>query len=85
MDYLPSNGMIQSAGTARKHSLDMAENDYFSHENKQGKSPFDRMKDDGIRFRGAGENLAYGQSSSIFAHEGLMNSRPPRKYLTRHL
>lgn len=62
------------SGTARKHSADMATQDYFSHENKQGKSPFDRMKDDGIPFRGAGENLAYGQSSSIFAHEGLMNS-----------
>ncbi len=62
------------SGTARKHSADMAIHDYFSHENKEGKSPFDRMKDDGIRFHGAGENLAYGQSSSIFAHEGLMNS-----------
>lgn len=62
------------SGTARKHSADMAIQDYFSHDNKEGKSPFDRMKDDGIRFQGAGENLAYGQSSSIFAHEGLMNS-----------
>ena len=60
--------------TARKHSKDMAANDYFSHENKQGKSPFDRMEDDLISFRSAGENLVYGQSSSIFAHEGLMNS-----------
>ncbi|WP_338653832.1 CAP-associated domain-containing protein [Sporosarcina psychrophila] len=67
------------AVTARKHSADMADNDYFSHENKQGKSPFDRMKDDGISFRGAGENLAYGQSSSIFAHEGLMNSEGHRE------
>ena len=49
-------------------------NDYFSHENKQGKSPFDRMKDDLITSEVQGENLAYGQSSSIFAHEGLMNS-----------
>ena len=63
-----------ASGTARKHSVDMAQNDYFSHENKQGQSPFDRMKENGINFRGAGENLAYGQSSSIFAHEGLMNS-----------
>lgn len=67
------------AGTARKHSKDMAINDYFSHDNKQGDSPFDRMRKDGISFRGAGENLAYGQSSSIFAHEGLMNSPGHRK------
>lgn len=60
--------------TARKHSRDMAIHDYFSHENLQGLSPFDRMEEDDIKFRRAGENLAYGQSSSIFAHEGLMNS-----------
>lgn len=60
--------------TARKHSLDMAENNYFSHTNLEGESPFDRMLNDGIRYSMAGENLAYGQNSSIFAHEGLMNS-----------
>ena len=65
--------------TARKHSVDMAINDYFSHENLQGMSPFDRMKEDDIKFRRAGENLAYGQSSSIFAHEGLMNSKGHRE------
>lgn len=63
-----------TSDTARNHSLDMAKKNYFSHENKEGQSPFDRMKTDGIAFRAAGENLAYGQSSSIFAHEGLMNS-----------
>lgn len=62
------------ANTARKHSVDMAQHDYFSHENLQGLSPFDRLKADHLSFRAAGENLAYGQSSSIFAHEGLMNS-----------
>ncbi|MGG0668342.1 CAP-associated domain-containing protein [Sporosarcina koreensis] len=67
------------AETARKHSLDMAINDYFSHDNLQGLSPFDRMKEDHIKFRRAGENLAYGQSSSIFAHEGLMNSKGHRE------
>lgn len=67
------------AETARNHSIDMADNDYFSHQNKQGKSPFDRMDDDGVTYRSAGENLAYGQSSSIFAHEGLMNSAGHRE------
>lgn len=60
--------------TARNHSQDMATHNYFSHENLEGESPFDRLKDDGLIFSYAGENLAYGQSSSIFAHEGLMNS-----------
>jgi uncharacterized protein YkwD len=65
--------------TARDHSLDMAENKYFDHTNLKGESPFDRMEDDGIKFMAAGENLAYGQYSSIFAHEGLMNSTGHRK------
>ncbi|SET16502.1 Cysteine-rich secretory protein family protein [Oceanobacillus limi] len=60
--------------TARNHSTDMADNNYFSHTNLEGLSPFDRLKEDEIAFRTAGENLASGQSSSIFAHEGLMNS-----------
>ncbi|WP_245980164.1 CAP domain-containing protein [Peribacillus asahii] len=60
--------------TARDHSSDMAANNYFDHTNLKGQSPFDRMKEDNIRFRVAGENLAAGQLSSIFAHEGLMNS-----------
>ncbi|WP_338066560.1 CAP domain-containing protein [Pueribacillus theae] len=60
--------------TARGHSKDMAGNHYFSHTNLEGQSPFDRMAEDGIAFSMAGENLAMGQVSSIFAHEGLMNS-----------
>ncbi|WP_057913187.1 CAP domain-containing protein [Peribacillus muralis] len=60
--------------TAQDHSKDMAVNQYFNHTNLEGESPFDRMEDDKITFRMAGENLAAGQNSSIFAHEGLMNS-----------
>lgn len=69
--------------TARKHSADMAENNYFDHKNLDGESPFDRMKEDDIFFLVAGENLAYGQFSSIFAHEGLMNSLGHRENILR--
>lgn len=65
--------------TARKHSKDMADNHFFDHNNLKGESPFDRMQKDGIEYQTAGENLAYGQQSSIFAHEGLMNSAGHRK------
>ncbi|MET0959550.1 MAG: CAP-associated domain-containing protein [Psychrobacillus psychrotolerans] len=67
------------SNTARKHSEDMAIHNYFSHENLEGKSPFNRLEEDGLSFSYAGENLAYGQTSSIFAHEGLMNSLGHRK------
>ena len=69
--------------TARNHSLDMAENNYFSHTNLAGQSPFDRMLEDDILFTVAGENLAYGQTSSIFAHEGLMNSLGHRENILK--
>ncbi|MFJ7726846.1 CAP domain-containing protein [Neobacillus sp. NPDC097160] len=69
--------------TARKHSTDMAVNQYFDHTNLKGQSPFDRMKEDHIIFYLAGENLAYGQFSSIFAHEGLMNSLGHRENILR--
>ncbi|MCT1577621.1 CAP domain-containing protein [Oceanobacillus kimchii] len=71
-------------GTARDHSTDMAENQYFSHTNLEGESPFDRMREDEISFISAGENLAYGQFSSIFAHQGLMNSQGHRENIVNN-
>ncbi len=65
--------------TARKHSVDMVKHNYFDHVNQKKLSPFDRLKKDGIEFNAAGENLAYGQLNSIYAHEGLMNSLGHRK------
>jgi uncharacterized protein YkwD len=64
----------KAAITARKHSEDMAVHAYFSHTNLQGLSPFDRMKRNGISYRDAGENIAYGQCNAIFVHEAWMNS-----------
>src|SRR5699024_1169782 len=52
---------------ARKHSADMVENHFFSHTNLQNKTFQDRLLEDEITFTQAGENLAYGQLSSIFA------------------
>lgn len=69
----------QASQTAIKHSQDMAVNHFFDHTNLAGQSPFDRMTADGIYYQQAGENLAYGQTSSIFAHQGLLNSEGHRK------
>jgi uncharacterized protein YkwD len=59
---------------ARTHSRDMVDNNYFNHVNLKGESPADRMEKADYKMSIVGENLAYGQFSSIFAHEGLMNS-----------
>ncbi|MCG8540362.1 MAG: stalk domain-containing protein [Clostridia bacterium] len=64
---------------AREHSKDMADKNYFSHENLKGKSPFDRMEDNNIDFTRAAENIAAGQPNAIFAHENWMNSKGHRQ------
>lgn len=69
--------------TARKHSVSMAENNYFSHVDLKGNRGGDRLKNDGIRNSRWGENLAYGQYSAIYAHEALMNSLSHRKNILR--
>ncbi|UEX89246.1 CAP-associated domain-containing protein [Staphylococcus ratti] len=75
----PLNYSESLANTARKHSKDMAMQQYFEHTNLKGESPFDRIKKDGHHYSTAAENLAYGQQSPIFAHQGLMNSAGHRK------
>ncbi|HOM02713.1 MAG TPA: CAP-associated domain-containing protein, partial [Acetivibrio sp.] len=62
------------AKVAWAHSKDMIINDFFSHNNLQGESPFDRMKKAGITYSSAGENIAIGQIDAIYAHEAWMNS-----------
>ncbi|WP_411274418.1 CvpA family protein [Daejeonella sp.] len=61
------------AQVAVKHSLDMLQRGYFSHYTPEGKSPYDRMRKERVRFRVAGENLALAQTLQS-AHEGLMES-----------
>ncbi len=45
--------------TARRHSQDMLNRDFFEHVNPDGKSPFDRMGDAGYVIATAGQNLAW--------------------------
>lgn len=66
------------ASTARKHSADMAKRSFFDHRNPDGKSPFDRMKADGVGYKQAGENIAAGQASAILVYESWMNSKGHR-------
>lgn len=58
---------------ARFKSSDMAQNNYFSHDSPTYGSPFEMMKDFGIAYRSAGENIACNQSVER-AHEAFMNS-----------
>lgn len=58
---------------ARAQSKDMFIRGYFAHVNPDGKDPFERMKEAGIKFIVAGENLALAPNVNL-AHDGLMNS-----------
>jgi uncharacterized protein YkwD len=58
---------------ARKHSADMFARGYFAHDTPEGRDPFERMREAGVRFTTAGENLALAPSVRV-AHTGLMNS-----------
>lgn len=64
---------------ARQHSQDMIDHQFFSHTGSDGSQPHERMQAAGYQERMYAENIAYGQYSSIFAHEGLMNSLGHRK------
>jgi uncharacterized protein YkwD len=59
--------------SARRHSVDMFQRGYFAHLDPEGRTPFERMRSVGARFRAAGENLALAPTVEI-AHNGLMNS-----------
>jgi uncharacterized protein YkwD len=62
------------ARAARLHSQDMCDRGYFDHNSLDGRSPFDRMRDEGVSFGTAGENIAYGQSTPAEVHRTWMNS-----------
>ncbi len=60
--------------SARLHSLDMFERRFFSHENPDGKDPFERMGGAGFRGSGAAENIAVGQTSPAHVVQSWMDS-----------
>ena len=62
---------------ARMKAKDMIDKNYFSHQSPTYGSPFDMMKNAGVSYRTAGENLA-GASTVDRAHTNLMNSQGHR-------
>ncbi len=63
---------------ARIKSEDMKEVGYFSHTSPTYGSPFDMMKQFGISYRTAGENIAMGQRTPEEVVNGWMNSEGHR-------
>lgn len=59
---------------ARYKSQDMRDNKYFSHTSPVYGSPFQMIKNFGISYRSAGENIAYGQRTPQAVVNAWMNS-----------
>lgn len=59
---------------AQAHSEDMVDRGFFSHTNPDGKSPFDRLREAGIDYAGAAENIAYGYPTASAVLAGWLNS-----------
>lgn len=66
------------SNVARKKSQDMADKNYFSHTSPTYGSPFDMMKQFGIKYTSAGENIAKGYASAEDVMKGWMNSEGHR-------
>jgi uncharacterized protein YkwD len=65
---------------SRRHSADMAKNDYFSHVGKDGSSFVDRIARAGYpRGSAGGENIAMGYMSAKAVVEGWLTSEGHRK------
>ncbi|MBP3041606.1 sporulation protein [Bacillaceae bacterium Marseille-Q3522] len=64
---------------AREKSRDMQANNYFDHNSPVYGSPFDMMKQFGISYRTAGENIAMGQRTPEEVVNAWMNSEGHRK------
>ena len=62
------------ARVARRHSEAMAKQGFFSHVDRNGNDPFDRMHAAGISFRAAAENIAEGQVSGREVYDGWVRS-----------
>ena len=62
------------ARVAEHKSQDMLNKNYFSHTSPTYGSPFDMLKNYGIKYRSAGENIAKGQRSAQEVVNAWMNS-----------
>lgn len=67
------------SAVAKLHSKDMYNRQFFSHTNPDGHSPFDRIKNSGISYKYAAENIAVGQSSPEDVVTSWMNSQGHRE------
>jgi hypothetical protein len=69
---LSLNSQLDSAAQAK--ASDMVEQSYWSHTSPSGQSPWSLIISSGYQYTSAGENLAYGFSSSAQVMQAWLNS-----------
>lgn len=62
------------AAAALFHSEDMRDRDYFSHNDPDGGTPWDRLENHGVSYSGAAENIAAGYRTGEAVLQGWLNS-----------
>jgi uncharacterized protein YkwD len=62
------------AGVAFGHASDMAQHNYFEHEDLAGHTPADRVRAVGYQEKLVGENIAYGPKSADEVVQGWLDS-----------
>ncbi|ADU30618.1 CAP domain-containing protein [Evansella cellulosilytica] len=67
------------SNVARTKSTDMQENNYFSHTSPTYGSPFDMIRDFGVSYNAAAENIAQGQQTPEQVVDAWMNSQGHRE------
>ncbi|WP_419393791.1 CAP domain-containing protein [Cytobacillus praedii] len=70
---------VELSKVARTKSADMKAKGYFDHNSPTYGSPFDMMKQFGITYKSAGENIAMGQRTPEEVVNAWMNSEGHRK------
>ena len=71
LSALKTNSQLTSL--AGNYAQDMIDRNFFAHNNPEGQTPFDRMKNAGISYTYAGENLAINNNVTA-AETAFMNS-----------
>ncbi|MDD2627282.1 MAG: CAP domain-containing protein [Clostridia bacterium] len=83
-DYRAKNGVkplsfgVTLNKISKMKSDDMVQNDYFSHTSPKYGTPFEMMKNNGLNYKSAGENIA-GNPSLDKAMDSWINSEGHRK------
>ncbi|MBU3147006.1 CAP domain-containing protein, partial [Clostridium sp. CF012] len=70
----PLTDNVKLSNVARTKSEDMIAKNYFDHTSPTYGSPFDMMKQFGITYKAAGENIAMGQQTASSVMTSWMNS-----------